>query len=352
MRATILLLALVAACGHGPASTPEPDRAPDAEPLDVTLAVAEEVQMPSVIALTGTLVADQEAQVPADVAGVVTEVRFELGDRVKKGQILATLDTRTSAAQASASAAQASAQEAQLAVALLDCARADKLLAEGAMTRAQHERAVAGCDAQRQATRAAQAASTAASSAVDRAHVRAPFDGIVGERLVDVGTFVSGPQPIAALYSDGPLRVRLLVPEAQAPQVSVGARVRVSPSSTPGVVLTGTVEAVGGALRSRSRDLVVEAVLDEVDARLRPGMFSSVELEGAPGPVVAVPEAAIRVDGTARRLFVVREGRAFEIVPRTGAAREGRIAVLVDVAAGDTVVVDPPAGLVDGRRVE
>lgn len=352
MRLGAALALALAACGHGPSEPEGPLRAPDADPVDVTTAVVEAVALPEVLELTGFLAAPNEAMVPADVAGIVTEVRFKLGDRVRKGQVLAVLDTRTSAAQASASSAQASAQEAQLQAALADCARADKLLADGAMTEAQHQRATLGCEAQRQATRAAKAAADAASTAVERAQIRAPFDGVVGQKMVDVGVYVGGPQPIAVLFQEGPLKVRLNVPEAQAASVAPGAVVRVRPSALPGVELTGTVDAVGGGLRPYTRDLAVEATLDAADPRVRPGMFAQVELEGAAAERLAVPQGAVVAEGSLHRLFRVRDGRAYETVVRVGVARDGKVAILTDVAAGDVVVLDPPVDLADGRRVE
>lgn len=347
------LMGMAAGCSSSSAeAVAEAVITPAQAPTKVTTVAAELTPMPVVLQVTGTLAAEQEAQIGADVGGIVTDVRFELGQHVSKGDILAVLDTRTSKAQAAASIAQAAAQQAQLATLDQDCARTEKLFAEKAISQAQYDRTMGQCAAQREALQAAKASASAAGALVDRAQIRAPFSGVIGEKLVEVGQFLQGPSPIASLYADGPLLVRLTVPEAQATQIAVGSVVRVFPSAAPDKVATGTVRSLGGALRSRTRDLVVEALLDAADPALRPGMFARVEVEGTAQPTLSVPENALRESGIAKHLFVVREGRAFELVARTGLSRDGRVAILTDLNPGDLVVLDPPADLRDGRQVE
>jgi membrane fusion protein (multidrug efflux system) len=127
--------------------------------------------------------------------------------------------------------------------------------------------------------------------------------------------------------------------------------VAVFPTALDGVRVPATVKYVAGAIREQTRDLVIEAELAEKDARLRPGMSVRVELEVGRTPAVVVPEAALRMIEGAPNLFVVREGVAVQRVVRVGARADGDVAVLSDLAEGDVVIVDPPADLRDGARV-
>lgn len=348
---TLLTLWMVLACGHAPEDV-RMRTLDEGPPLEVSTVTVRSAPMPSVVELTGTVVADRQTQVAADTNGVVVETRFERGDRVRKGDVLAVVDTKAIQMNAAAGAAQADAQRAQLDAAERECVRAEQLLADAVISRSQYERTMAGCEAQRQAVAAASASAAAASALAQQTRIRAPFDGVVGERLVDVGAFVASPVPVATLYADTGLRVRISVPESQLPLVELGAPVRVAPTALPERVYTGVVRSMSGALREPTRDVVLEAVLDDADMDLRPGMFARVQVDAAARDTLVVPADAVVTEGTVHRVFVVREGRAFEVVVRVGLERDGLVAVLTDLTEGDEVVGPIPDGLRDGRRVE
>lgn len=349
MRTTLLFWVLTA-CHSGGSSSAAVSQ--ELAPIDVQTATIATAAMPTHIQLTGSILADRQVQVAADVNGVVVATRVERGQQVRKGDVIAVVDTRVSQLSAKANSAQAEAQSAQLAAAEADCKRADDLHSQGVISDSQYERSRAACEAQRQAVAAARAAADITQTNLGKTSIRAPFDGIVGERMVEVGAFVSSASPVATLYAAGGLRVRFPVPEFHISGVEIGRRVEVVVSSQPDRRFPGTVQYVSGALREATRDLVVEAVLDQPDPALRPGMFARVDLETGEQSVAVVPASAIRAEGTVHRLFLVREGRAFEQVVRVGSTRDGQTAVLTDVAAGDVVVVSPPESLRDGQKVE
>jgi membrane fusion protein (multidrug efflux system) len=338
-------------CGHGLGEIQvNSDEA--GGPLDVETVEARAVPFPQIVELTGTVVADRQTLLAADTAGVVVETLFERGDRVTRGQVLAIVDPGTMGLSARAGAAQADAQRAQLDAAERECTRAEQLLADQVISRSQYERTMAQCEAQRRGVDAASASAAAASALVGQTRIRAPYDAIVGDRLVEVGAFVQQPSPVASLYADTGMRVKIAVPETQLPRVALGSGVEILPTSLPDRSYHGEIKTMSGALRDQTRDVLVEAAIADADAALRPGMFARVRIESPPVDTIVVPDAAILADGAVKRLFVVREGRAFELVVRTGLTRDGQTAVLTDLAAGDLVVSPVPDGLRDGRRVE
>ncbi|MEN9786965.1 MAG: hypothetical protein RLZZ299_2229 [Pseudomonadota bacterium] len=347
----LLPLVLLVACGPAPADAPSAAPVAEAAPVRVTTSTARTAPMPNRIPLVGSLVAARQALVAADTTGVVVEARVERGESVRKGDVLVVIDSRTARFSAAASEAQAVAQAAQADLAARECARANDLYAQGVLSKAQYERTQASCEAQSRVADAARASAQLAGSNAERTKVKAPFSGVVGERMVEVGTFVQAASPVASLYADGPLRVRLSVPETQSGGIVEGSPVAVFPTALDGVRVPATVKYVAGAIREQTRDLVIEAELAEEDARLRPGMSVRVELEVGRTPAVVVPEAALRMIEGAPNLFVVREGVAVQRVVRVGARADGDVAVLSDLAEGDVVIVDPPADLRDGARV-
>ncbi len=351
-RLTLLSLVVLAAlaCSGGGGPTVSTRSEPDA--IAVTVATAVVAPMPTRVSLVGGLVAARQVMVAADANGVIVETRVERGQSVKRGDPLVVVDTRSGRYSADASSAQSAAQRAQAEVADKECQRAESLFAQGVISAAQIERSRAACEAQR-AVSAAASASASAASAVSRAVVRAPFDGTVGERLVELGAFVGSASPVASVYTRGPLRVRVAVPEVEIGKVMVGSSVVVALSEAGGAgrSVTGRVVLVSGALREQTRDLVVEAELDAEDDVLWPGMFVRVDLEVGELPVVVLPTEAIRKEGTLARVFLVREGRAFETVVRLGTEQGQQVGVLAGVEAGDQVVLQPPDSIRDGQRV-
>lgn len=341
-----LALCLLFACSSPPKTDPTA-AAKDTQPVNVQSAPVERRALPEWLYLTGSLVASQQGQIAADSNGVVTRLYVDRGDRVERGAALAEVDSATTRLSAAAGRAQAEAVAAQLAAAEQECARSERLFTERAISQAQLDRARATCAAQRSSLEAARAQAELARTGLGRTLIRAPRAGTVGERLVEVGAFVQPATPIVSLYAEGLLRARFAVPEAWAGRVSEGQAVEVEPVGLPGRSLTGRVRTLAPALREQTRDRVVEAELDPAEGAL-PGMSGLVRLSLGDQPQWAVPEAALT--GEPARVYVVREGRAFELVVEEGSKRDGYVAIRRDLQEGDRVVLSP-SGLRDGQQV-
>ena len=105
------------------------------------------------------------------------------------------------------------------------------------------------------------------------------------------------------------------------------------------------------ALRAQTRDLLIEARADNKDGALRPGMFATALLLVGDEVQPTVPVEALRVEGTVKRLFLAREGQAFEMVVRTGVTKDGRVVVLEPLDDKTHVILKPPPGLQDGSTI-
>jgi membrane fusion protein (multidrug efflux system) len=347
---TLLIAAL--ACGGGEEAGSAADATGADIPVSVETVAATRQPMPDTALFTGSLVAERQVRVAADANGSIVEMRVERGDVVTKGQVIAVVDTALARLNATASAAQAGLASAQLEAAKLDCARAETLFQGGAIAQAQYDRTMAACKAQEEALSAARAGAAIASTQASKTSIRAPFAGQVGDRFVDVGEFVGAQSPVIALYAEGALRLRFSVPERQVSLVAMEAPVSITVPAYEGKHFTGVVRFVSPALRDMTRDLIVEAVIEDPERLLRPGMFAQVELVVAANDQVVVPEAAVQTEGTVNTVYIVREGRAFATVVRVGSRKEGFVTILTDLRAGDTVVLSPAVDLRDGTRVE
>jgi RND family efflux transporter MFP subunit len=321
-------------------------------PIAVELGTVELRRMPVVLTLTGNVVAERQSEVAANVAGRVVSAPIERGSKVAAGQTLIVVDARAASLSLEASTAQAELAKTQAAQGREDCARAERLRASGTITQSDFERQTTQCRAtQLQAEAAAAQAGLAAKNATDTT-VRAPFAGAVGERYVNVGEYVQPMTRVASLFVYDPVRVTVSVPEAAIARIREGQDLEVRVAAFPDRAFPAKVQYVSPALRAQTRDLVVEARASNPDAALRPGMFATVELVTGDEELATVPEDAIVKEGSVRRLFLARDGKAFELVVETALTRDGRVGVREALTPGAAVIVRPPAGLRDGNPVK
>lgn len=352
MRVLMVVLVALAGCKKAEEAAPPRTRPEAAAPVKVELAVVTHEAMPKLLTLTGSVVADRQSEVAANVSGRVTATYVERGMPVKAGQAIAVVDARAAGFQAAAATAQSQAAQTQVALAKQECDRADTLFTQGAIPRAEYDRLKSQCTAQLYQANAAQANADLAGKLAGDTVIRAPIDGVIGERYVNVGEYVQPPSRVASVFSVNPARVTISVPEPVVGQVREGQTLDLEVSSWPDRVFPATVRFVSPVLRAQTRDLIIEATAKNDDFALKPGMFATVKLVTGEEVLPTVPVSAIKQDGTVRRLFLAKERRAVELVVRTGLTKDGRVAVYEALPAGTQVIASPPPGLSDGAALQ
>lgn len=320
--------------------------------IQVQAAPVTEQPMPEHLVLTGTLRASQESQVAADAAGKVTSTFVERGQRVKRGEALAILDARGASISATAAKAQSQLAKAQLEQAERECERVKSLKDTGAISQAEYDRVTSQCQTTQWSAAAALAQQQNAQKIVGDSTLRAPFDGVIGERFVNVGQYVMPNSPVVSLYTPDPLRLELTVPEANIAGLRPDQKVSFSVSAFGDAKFEGTVKFISPNVRPTTRDLVIEALCPNPDDKLRPGMFAVARLETASKVQPTVPSAAIVTQGEIARAFAIVDGRVQERIVQTGSERDGQTAVLVGLKVGESVVVSPGPDVRDGALVQ
>ena len=345
------LAVLVAGCSRSEAGPQTQVKVEDPARALATAPV-EERALPRELVLTGSLVANRQSDLAANAAGRVLETTVERGQRVNAGDVIARLDARVAKFSAKAASAQSRLAKQQLALAGLECDRADKLLASGTISRTEYDQTKTQCATGEQSLSAAQSSAALAAVQAGDAIIKAPFAGIIGERFVDVGEYVQASTRVVSLYAIDPIRVSIAVPEVEVAEVSQGQTVRFEVAALDDKSFDAEIKYVSPALRETTRDLVVEAVAPNKDALLHPGMFATVHIVTGERRMPAIPEAALlELDGRTLA-WIVRDGRAVQQVVRPGPRAAGFVGILAGIAVGDRVVVEPPADLVDGTRIE
>ncbi|WXB18717.1 efflux RND transporter periplasmic adaptor subunit [Pendulispora albinea] len=329
--------------------------------------------MPEYLTLIGTLRANQESDIAADAAGKVVATFVERGQLVRKGDSLARLDARAAVISVSAAEAQSNLVKSNLEQAQRECDRVKHLLETGAISRAEYDRTTTECSSTQWSLAAAEAQQQNARKLVGDSNIRAPFDGVIGERFVNVGQYVQSSTKVASIYAPDPLRLELTVPEAQAGVIHEGMTLTFHVTAFGNETFSGTVKYVSPNIRESSRDLVVEALVpnppapadkaDKADktnkadgakaatGKLRPGMFATAKLLLSEHPVPTVPVQALRREGATARIFVVVEGRSNERLVQLGEEKDGAIAVVSGINRGDSVIAEPGPDMRDGLRV-
>jgi membrane fusion protein, multidrug efflux system len=336
-------------CSHNSAAATE---AKPVAKLHVETAVVAEQSVPKLLSLTGVLSSNERTDLAANASGRVIKTFVERGDHVTQGALLAQLDARSAAlSREEAEANEVSAAE-QLKNGRTDCQRYIGLLAKGAITQQEYDRQTTSCQTQAASENAARARAAQAGQTLMDSAIRAPFGGVIAERFVHVGDYVHPDTRVVTLLVDDPLRLELTVPEPNIGSVHPDTSVSFETVALPGRVFTATVKYMGGEIREATRDLVVEAVTDNHEHALLPGMFVIAKLPIGEVVLPVVPAKAIVHTEESDRLFVVIDGHLQERVVQLGPKVIDLVAISDGVNKGESVVVSPPPGASDGVQTE
>ena len=359
------------------------------EPKQVRVARVAEMPMGRSVNVTGTLAAYDQATLSAKVPGRVRSITVDLGSVVRRGQLIAQLEPQDYQLRVQQSEAALAAARARLGLspdgtddrvdaevtgtvrqarATLNEAqanrdRAEKLVAEGVIARAEYESADAAHkvalaryqDAveevrNRQALLAQRRSELAlARQQLADISIYASFDGIVQEKRTSVGEYLAAGAPVITIVRVNPLRLRAEVPEREAQSIHTGqqAHVKVEGGANS---YTGRIMRLSPTISEQNRVLVVEAEISN-DGTLRPGAFVSAEIvTDDSGMAVTVPSSAIVTFAGIEKVILVQNGKAMEKPITTGRRTADWTEILSGVNVGDTVVIEP-GNLQSGQAV-
>jgi len=232
----------------------------------------------------------------------------------------------------------------------LDEARSTAAVADKAIASAEAAVATA-----RSGVATAQTQVDQARKAISDTNIYSPLSGYVLERVADVGEYVTPNTPnskIATIVRTTPLRLRIDVPEQSIGKVSVGEGISLQTSAYPDRNFAGTVARILPGLNATSRTLTVEAEVPNSDGLLKPGQFATVRItQTQPENAVMVPAAAVKPNGDASSVFVIKDGAAHEVIVQTGLLENDMIQIKTGVNEGDVVALTNVGTLTDGILV-
>lgn len=345
------IMLTAAACGGGDHA---PDRADTRPTIQVQLGTAAEEDWAAGTEVTASVLPLLRATLATVLMGSIDQVMVEEGDRVRKGQVLAHIESRDVAArlaQARAGVAAAKAME-RNAKSMLD--RMERLHSRKAASDKNLEDAQSGYEAAQANLEAAQEAVNVAEVYVDYSEVTAPFAGFVLEKRVEAGDMASPGMPLFVIDDVSKVKIEAQVPESTAARLVIGAPVEIE---FQGEYFLGKLSEVLRAADPRSRTVTVRALLDNPDGLLHPGMFARLRLTGEARPTVAVPTTAIVNKGPLTGVFVADGAGTDRLTAglrwiTLGRTRDDSVEVLTGLTAGERYVVEPTSQLRDGQPIE
>jgi len=303
-------------------------------PTAVTTAMSEAVQWRSQIDSIGTLAPVEGVTLGADADGIISKISVENGAAVKAGDILVEFDASVEIAQLTAAQARADLSH-------LSFERAKDLFDRSATSKSEYDLADAS---QKQSI----ADMAAINAQIAKKQVRAPFDGRVGIREVNVGQFVARGKALLPLQKLNPIFVNFGIPQRNLPALASGQQVEVKVDAFPGRIFKGSITAVNSEVDSATRNISVQATLENPNEVLRSGMFARVAVEmSAPEPQVVVPATAIAYASYGNSVFIVekmkdKDGAEYlgvrQQFVKLGPTRGDLVAVAEGLKAGEVVV--------------
>ena len=304
-------------------------------PVPVSAVVVKSESISDYLDGIGSIVAVHQVSVAPEVGGRVTKILFESGAEVKAGDPLVQLNDEPERADLANFQALAN-------LAMVTLSRSNKLAA-------QQFTAQQTVDQNKSALQVAQANIARTQAMIDQKLVKAPFSGQLGVRQVDVGQYLSAGTPIVTLTDLDTLHVNFTLPEQARAALAIGQPVEFSVDAFQNRVFKATLTTIEPQIDPLTRNIKLQATLDNPGHLLLPGMFAAARLQLPAQPnILTVPETAVDYSAYGESIYVLREDgktqdgkpkyKAVQTFVKTGARREGKIAILDGIKSGDLVV--------------
>lgn len=350
--AVAVITASLFGCGEKKQKAPE-------ERVPVTVAVAEQKDIPLQIRVIGNVQPIATVAVRALVAGQLQRVWFKEGDDVSKGQLLFTIDQRPYQAALSQAEANVARDEAQLRNAESEAKRYDELVKKDYVTREDYEKFVSGAEAARAIAAADRAAVDNARLQLAYCEIRSPMDGRTGSLQVQAGNLVKAndTMPLVTINQITPVYVTFSVPESQLSELRMRGLTNVPVAALPQnggpQIATGFLTFIDNNVNTTTGTINLKATFTNQNRALWPGQFVNVAMTLADRPnAIVVPSQAVQVGQRGQYVYVVKDG-GVEMRPVTVfRAIDQQTIIDHGISAGETVVTDGQLRLSPTSKVD
>ena len=342
-RTIIIIIAIVAALllmkkfffpSQQASSGPPPGKG---APVAVTVYVTTPVSLDETVQSTGTIKANEDVEIKAEVAGKITAIHFTEGGAVKKGQLLVKINDADLQAQLKK-------VNSNLKLADERVNRNRKLLSMQGISQEEF-------DALQNEVESQKAERDVLLAQIDKTELRAPFDGVAGLREVSEGAFVTNQQILTTVQQLNPLKLEFSIPENYLGRVTKGDSVSYSFGSQM-QAYKGVVYAIEPTIDANTRSIRIRAYCNNTSGKVLPGAFAKVRLQLSSVTTLMVPSESIVPVLKGKQVFVVRSGKADTVSVVTGTRNDVFVPILSGLQAGDSVITSGLMQLRPGSAVK
>lgn len=363
--AVLVLSAAVTAGCQSPQTTAQAQGEPVVPTVDVPVVTVTEGPIEAALEISGTLAPRTRVSVKPLLPGALERILVDIGEAVKEGQTIATIDRREIDAQADAAAAAVAVAkaaletaEATLANAVLELDRAKVLFEGGALPRQRldaaqtsHRASVAQRDLASANLAQAEASLRRAREVQRNTIVSSPVTGVVVERNYDPGA-IPGDKPVVVVADLRQMKLEAGVSELEAGRLRVGMKARIEAQAKPGQVFEGELAAIAPEVDERNRHFRIEVRVPNDHRELLSGMYASARIvESTRSNALLVPGEAVGTRDGKRVVLKVEDGTVTPVEVEEGLSDGARVQIASGLAAGDTVVADARRQIATGTKV-
>lgn len=345
------------AARHGSEHVLEKETAAAAIP-SVNVVYPSSSTLSSEIALPGNTQAYMDTPIYSRTNGYLKSWYFDIGAHVRKGQLMAQIETPEVDQQLQVAQADLKSAQANLDLANTTSTRYQNLLKTNSVSKQETDVAMSDASAKKAAVDASMANVRRLEQLQSFEKVYAPFDGIVTARNTDVGRLISAgqnttPQELFHLAAIGKLRVYVSVPEAYSSAIKDGAKATLTLDEYPGKTFEGTIARNSNAIDQSTRTLNVEVDVDNPKAELLPGAYAFVHFKvPAHAASLMLPSNTLLFRSEGLRVGVVRDGRVQLVPVKIGRDAGATVEIASGLTANDAVILDPSDSLASGQEVQ
>ncbi len=350
--AALAVATLLAGCSK---KTPQPSPA-----VPVSVAQVTQQTLPLELSSFGTVEANMSVTIKSQVAGILTKIHFKEGQEVNKGDLLASIDSRSFEAALKAAKGALERDEAQLKNAVKEASRQTELLKKGYASQDDYDNSITAVETLKATVSADKAAVENAAVQVDYCSIRSPIDGIIGSLSVDQGNLIKEKDvAIASINQITPVKISFTLPQQYLPLIrkymagntlEVIAKIPGAEEQEP---VRGSLLFIDNSVDTGARTIRLWGISQNEKRVLWPGLFVNVVLILTQEPnVIVVPSQAIQNGQQGQFVYVVKEDNTAEVRPVTVVRTTNNSSVVEGVKPGETVVTDGQSRLVPGAKVE
>ncbi len=337
---------------HEPAQ--ENDQPRERPPAAVELAPASEITLLDTVRGVGTLRPVQRVEIKPETSGRIKAVHFQEGGLVGKDKLLFEIEEQKLLRRLSSQEAALDEARARLENLRRNYQRFSILLGQEVVSQEEYDQVKTDLESTKAQVRRLEADVEHVREEIDDTVLRAPFDGLIAERLVDPGAFVSQGETLTVMYQVDPLKISFFLPEKYFAQAELGQKVRVAVPAYPGMSFEGEVDYISPSIDESTRKFRVRADIENPDNLLRPGFFAqATQILGKQEDSLVIPEKSLVAVRDGYMVFTVdpENCRAKAQMVSTGMRRPGLVQITEGLSRNDLVVTAGHMQLEDDSRV-